>query len=74
MKTLTVFTTVTATVREEWRVTVNDADAAAILADPILALDALAGNDIEADAEHIRDTTLGDETDREIEEVIEAGA
>lgn len=74
MKRLEVVTTARADIEETWAIEVTDRRAKAILAEPYMALDALAGNGIEATSYLVGEQVTGGEEDREVESVREVEA
>lgn len=67
MKTIEVITECQATLTERWVLRVSDEDAADIIRDPALALDALAAAD--AEVVSVEDIGTRDEQDRDVTEV-----
>lgn len=72
MRVLRIKTVCTAAVEEEWIVLVDDETADILLDEPMRALDALSGNELNCDVVDVKNTDVRDEEDREVLEVREA--
>ena len=71
MPRIIITTTARADIRETWTYDVTDEVAATLVAEPYRALDLLADNEIAGTLVDVTDEVVGNEEDREVEEVKE---